>query len=685
MAGHPRPPTAAARKLTALAAAALLVVGTSARAAVQVPEPLRGGCAAATALRRLVGTPGPTGLRAALRLGLCLMEGQHFREATALLDRGSGHPTLAPYGLLWAGEAALAAGDLEGAFWRLERAVQAALPPPARARGYLSLSEASLRLGDAAAAQRYAHLALRHAPDDALRAAAWRLLGRASEAAGRQQEARWRYAMAWWGFPGTAASREAETDLRRLTGRMPVPPAVARAERACRLQDPRAALEEWRAALSQGLTGALEAEAWLRVGVLAGGTEGLSALHRAAAHPRYRAQARYWTGVILVRLGRDAEGVDVWRGLVRESPRSPWAARALAALAAHAQGRRDWRSADRYWSELVARFPSTALAGGARWERGWLRYRQRQYRSAERLWTQAAGDDPGSPWAAASLYWAAASRARQGLESRALLRRVAERYPHSYYGQRARERLGLGLPPPPAEGGQIVIPAERFAPAPVELAALGRYRDAAEAAEETLRSAQSRSLRALAAWARAAEGDLAGSVATAEALAVPWRPEAAGADAELWRLAYPLAHREMLWRWSAIHGADPLLVLAVMREESRFRTDAVSAAGAVGLMQLLPSTARGIDSSTRPDSLVDPEVNVRLGTAYLAGRLREFRGDVVAALVAYNAGPEAARRFLKFRGAGADEFVESIPYEETRAYVKRVLESYGIYRWLYRR
>lgn len=660
-------------------------MGTSARAAVQVPEPLRGGCAASTELRRLAATPGPAGLRAALRLGLCFLEGRRFGEAVALLDRGSSHPTLAPYALLWAGQAALAAGDLEGAVRRLEHAVQLALPPRARARGYLLLSEASRRAKDAAAAERYAHLALRHAADDEGRAAAWRLLGRASEAAGRQQKARWRYTMAWWGFPGTAASREAETDLRRLAGRMPVPPALARAERARRLQDPRAQLEEWRAALSQGLTGALEAEAWLQVGVIAGGTEGLPALRRAAAHPRYRAQARYWTGVILVRLGRDAEGVHVWRGLVRELPRSGWAARALVGLAAHAQQRGRLAEADGYWAQLAHNFPSTALGGRARWERGWLRYRQRQYRSAERFWTQAAADDPGSPWAAASLYWAAASRARQGLESRALLRRVAERYPHSYYGQRARERLGLGPPAPPAEGGQTVLLADRFAPAPVELASLGRYREAAEAAEEVLRSAQSRPLRRLAAWARAMDGDLTGSVAAAEAATAPWIPQAAGTEAELWRLAYPLAHREVVWRWSEVQGVDPLLVLAVIREEGRFRADAVSPAGAVGLMQLLPSTARGIDPSARPDLLTDPEANIRLGTAYLAGRLREFHGDVVTALVAYNAGPGAARRFLNLRGAGVDEFVESIPYAETRAYVKRVLESYGIYRWLYRR
>ncbi|MDR5683677.1 MAG: transglycosylase SLT domain-containing protein [Armatimonadota bacterium] len=75
---------------------------------------------------------------------------------------------------------------------------------------------------------------------------------------------------------------------------------------------------------------------------------------------------------------------------------------------------------------------------------------------------------------------------------------------------------------------------------------------------------------------------------------------------------------------------------------------------------------------------------VRLGATYLAGRLADFGGDVALALAAYNAGPGAARRFARFPRGRPDEFVERIPFGETRGYVQRVLESYGIYRWLYR-
>jgi soluble lytic murein transglycosylase len=705
MAGHPDVRAKASGRLTALAAA-LLLCGPL-QAAVRAPETtpkiagaifgdpgpfrsndlswtgseaLRAGCAAPEALERLASDPGPDGARAALRLGLCRLGEGRAKEGAALLDLGSRHRTLRAYALLWAGEAAAASGDAWGARRRLEGAVQAGLPAPARVRARLRLAELKLDLGDPHGAEQDAWEALGGAADDEQRAFAWHLLGRASERLGRRREAQERYALSWWGFPGTAASRTAFADLHRMSARPPAPPALARVERARRLSDPRASLAEWRAALRQGLSGALAAEAWLQVGLLERGPVAVQALRRAAEHPLYRARAWFWTGRVLAREGKVAQARAAWLRVVRDHPNAPWAARALRALASHADASGDPQGADRYLALLARRFPGTELAGQADWQRGWIRYLQGRYAEAEEVWVRAARRTPGR-WAAASLYWAAKSRSRRGMSGRTLLAELIQRYPHTYYGQLARRRLGAGPQPPPQEPEPVQLPAARFAPAAVELAALGLYREAAEAAQERLRSEPSPFLRRLAGWALAALKDLAGSVEVAEAAGLPYGP--AASDAVLWRLAYPLAYRDLVWRVSEEHGVDPLLVLAVMREESRFRADAVSAAGAVGLMQVLPSTARGMDPSAGPKDLRSPDRNVRLGVAYLAGRLREFADDVGMALVAYNAGPAAARRFRSLRGTEEDEFVERIPYAETRAYVKRVLESYGIYRWLY--
>lgn len=655
-----------------------------ARAAVVVPEPLRTGCGQPRAVERRAVDQGPDGLRAALQLGLCRLREGRAGDAALLFQRGSRHPTLRAYALLWAGQAQAASGDVEEARRLLEQALQAGLPAPAGVRARLLLAQLWLDLGDLQAAERHARAALRSAADDGQRASAWRLLGRASEQAGRRWEAQQRYAVSWWGFPGTVASQQASSDLRRMVGRLPPPPALARVERARRLAEPRAALAEWQAALRQGLRGAQAAEAWLHVGLLDRGAGAPVALSRAASHPRYRPQALFWTGVVLARTGRTAEAEAAWRRVARNRPESAWAARSLTALAARAQARGDLAGADRYWRLVVTGFSGTSYAARARWQRGWLRYRQGRFSEAERLWLEAAKRSTDR-WAASSLYWAAKSRTRRGLDGRNLLREVARRFPHAYEGQRARQQLGQAPPPRPPKPAPTALPRDGFAPAPVELAALGLYPEAAEAALEALKRGSSRHLRRLASWALARAGDVSRSVAVAEAAVAPWGADGTAADAELWELSYPVPYRDVVWRWSKAYGVDPFLVVAVMREESRFRPGAVSSAGAVGLMQLLPATARGLDPSARPDSLTDPDRNVRLGVAYLAGRLRDFGHDVVMALVAYNAGPGAARRFSAMRGRDVDEFVERIPYAETRAYVRRVLESYGVYRWLYGR
>ncbi len=651
-----------------------------AQAAVAPRPPFQEGCASAE-LHRAAGRADPDGLRAALVLGLCRLEDGDAARALPLLDHAARHPTLRAHARVWAGQAALQTGDPPGAVRRLQAAVAESASGAIRTAAHLLLAEAWLQARQVRLAERHAQAAWEVAGRDEDRAAAWKLLGHASELAGRRGEAVRRYLTAWWAFPGTRASEEADRALHRLVGaRRPAPPPLARVERARRVRDPRVAAQEWEAALRQGLSGALAAEAHLQLGLLRlGSPQAVGALRRAASHPAYAAQAEYWTGVAWARAGRPDRARRVWQDLLRKHPASPWAARALAALAAGAERQGRLREADRWLERLATRFPGSPLADHARWRRGWLRYRQGDDSGAQRLWLALARDRPGSGVSARALYWAARSRARRGLDPTGLLRAAATGYPHAYYGQRARQRLQLRPPPAPAEAPPLTLPEGRFAPAWLELAALGRYADAAEEARAALRGSPSRQLYRLLAWARAQAGDYPGAVAAAEAVT------ASGArDRALWGLAYPRFYREAVERWAGAYGLDPLLVLAVVREESRFAPAAVSPAGAVGLMQLLPSTAQGLDPSVRREGLTHPETNVRLGCAYLAGRLRDFHGDLVLALVAYNAGPQAARRFLALHSGDVDEFVERIPYAETRAYVQRVLESYGVYRWLYR-
>ena len=148
----------------------------------------------------------------------------------------------------------------------------------------------------------------------------------------------------------------------------------------------------------------------------------------------------------------------------------------------------------------------------------------------------------------------------------------------------------------------------------------------------------------------------------------------------LHQFLYPRAYWTTVEGLAQRHDIDPLLVLAIVREESRFDADARSVAGALGLMQLMPKTAYrldnhlglGIDNSYE---ILNAKNNLHLGTYYLSSLVKEF-GSYTYAIAAYNAGEEIVKKWRKQRRyRSADEFIEDIPYEETRNYVKRVLTS----------
>jgi len=170
---------------------------------------------------------------------------------------------------------------------------------------------------------------------------------------------------------------------------------------------------------------------------------------------------------------------------------------------------------------------------------------------------------------------------------------------------------------------------------------------------------------------------------------VALRKAPAAENLRAWRIAYPPAFRSDVQRWAPPAGVPVDLLQALMREESALDPRAVSPVGAVGLTQLMLPTAREVARQLklrRPSQadLMNGALNIRIGARYLGQLLRRFDGQVALALAAYNAGGGAVSRWLEARGElELDEFVEEIPFEETRGYVKRVLRSYAAYRLLY--
>lgn len=158
---------------------------------------------------------------------------------------------------------------------------------------------------------------------------------------------------------------------------------------------------------------------------------------------------------------------------------------------------------------------------------------------------------------------------------------------------------------------------------------------------------------------------------------------------QLWKSAYPQAFEQEVTHFSQQFGIEKEFIWGLMRAESHYKQDISSPVGARGLMQLMPHTATQVsrllgDESFDPALLVLPEVNIRLGTSYLQRLAKKFKGQLPLMAAGYNAGPHRVESWLAtFGHLEMDEFIEHIPFVETRKYVKKVTRNYGVYRALY--
>lgn len=155
------------------------------------------------------------------------------------------------------------------------------------------------------------------------------------------------------------------------------------------------------------------------------------------------------------------------------------------------------------------------------------------------------------------------------------------------------------------------------------------------------------------------------------------------------RVLYPIHYREEIEEYSQAYGVDPLLVASIIRVESKYNQRARSSKGAMGLMQLMPSTAEWVAPQAgifnfEPSMLYDPRKNIKIGTWYFSSLQREFPGDSPVAIAAYNAGRGRVRQWLELQvWDGTEENLSNIPYSETRNFVGKVLHYYRRYKKIY--
>lgn len=415
----------------------------------------------------------------------------------------------------------------------------------------------------------------------------------------------------------------------------------------------------------------------------------------ARAGGAYAIEDEFHAARALSRADEDRDAVRAYQRFARAHAGHPRAAEA-SYLAAWLSLRHDYAGAERMMQRFVrSRFgrASPGLARSASWQLGLRAFEAERYREAERRFSESArGDD--ALVRGRGLYWTARARAARGDRRRAVAAYREALYvePLHWYAILSRQRLeelGEDTPPPFPESAstdaepapEVELPREvRF------YAELGLRQDALRelrARERTLRRRDG-SRAVVMAYQQLGEANrlvrMLGGRGTTRRRATP-----GPADRWRWDAAYPRPYPEAAAAAARSVGLTPSHLYAVMRQESGFNPDVVSYADAVGLMQLLPSTAERVAErlgmSVSREMLFDPAVNVRLGAAYVGGLVERF--GVPLAFAAFNAGGHRVQAWLEERGAGdLDLFVEHIPFQQTRNYIRRVTTHYCHYRYL---
>jgi len=418
----------------------------------------------------------------------------------------------------------------------------------------------------------------------------------------------------------------------------------------------------------------------------------------------------YNIGEIARSQDNDSAFLDNLNRMRQEASTSGWFSTALLSAGNMYLLRRDYDKAIDNYRELSTRFPNDGRASYAHWKAAWLDYRQGRSAQAKDEFLEQITKWPNGLEVPAALYWRArlAEDEKDNATAIAFYSKLADRFRNYYYGYLARERMSkLGdlsnvgtdpafvnisdVKPFPEEAQETEPPAGDLH---VEKSRLLENAGMSDFAVKELQAADGGSGANWATLQIARVYRESGKYHRALQMlkrAVPtyYSVELSALPRDYWENLFPRPYWTDLRTYSHENGLDPGLVASLIRQESEFNPGAISHANAWGLMQLLPSVGRGEakELKIRPfvqEQLLSPNVNLRLGTRYLKEMIDHYNGQVEYALAAYNAGTNRVDDWMsngKFRDI--PEFVESIPFTETREYVQAIMRNAQVYRRLY--
>ena len=525
----------------------------------------------------------------------------------------------------------------------------------------------------------------------------------------------------YYGYPATSQAEQASsalTDLQRMLGELyPAPMAQAMLQRAgawVGVHDYSRARDEYEAIVAQ-TAGPDRELARMRLAALdyyhydpATAYNKLQALEVSSAEAD--AERLYLLAECARRLDHDEQLQEIVGRLGRLYPRSPWRLKALLTAANRYLLANRPDLYEPFYRACYESFPNDPQAGYCHWKVAWRRYLERWEDAAQAMREQLELY-PGSEQSSGALYYLgrlAEADSRPG-EARVYYAEVTKRFPNYYYADLAAKRLlepavaqAAGAPAAREFLDGVAWPERRdpgsFEPMAANRARIERARLLGTAgldawAEREMRFAARSSGQAPLLAMHLAKTSAYDSPYRALRIMKSFAPgylawPLASAPAEFWRLLYPLPYRTALETYSKQQGLDPFLVAGLIRQESEFNPEAVSAAKAYGLTQIMPATGRALLKASRrrfrPDLLFRPELNLRLGTTHLRQIRDVYSGRWEMALAAYNAGSSRVGNWAGWaQYREPSEFIETIPFSETRGYVFAVLRNALMYRRLY--
>ncbi|MDZ8185228.1 MAG: transglycosylase SLT domain-containing protein [Nostoc sp. ChiSLP02] len=413
------------------------------------------------------------------------------------------------------------------------------------------------------------------------------------------------------------------------------------------------------------------------------------------------------TGTALLRLAEMAktpkEGLPYLDQVISKFPDR--ASTALVQKAKTLQALKDQKSASSAWQLLLGKYGNSDEAAEYRWKIAQDKANAKDYLDAWQWAEPIVTNNPNSILAPRAGFWVGkwAGLLGKQQESQTAYEYVVSQFPYSYYAWRSATMLGLNVGnfdtvrsmKPEVVASQRSLPpagSETFK----ELYLLGQDRDAwlqwqtefQNKLQPTVAEQFTEGLMQLARGENLIGIDKISKLEDREIPAEQAEYQTLSKQITYWQARYPFPYLREIEKWSAERQLNPLLVTALIRQESRFQPKIKSVANATGLMQLLPSTAQWIAPQIKVDSktinLENPNDNIMLGTWYLDHTHQQYNNNSLLAIASYNAGPGNVSKWLQtLTTQDPDEFVEDIPFDETKNYVRQVFGNYWNYLRLY--